>query len=97
MADMRPLFDCESKLARATDQQIAHARAREIAGSRSEMVPDGDDRCRGFVSLGQRGNAPPVIDLRMPFQQLAFFFFDGERFWLCPGLLDETAVALPST
>jgi len=31
------------------------------------------------------------------FSQLAYFFYDGERFWLYPGMLDKAPQALPVT
>ena len=56
------------------------------------VSPDGQYRERCVAALLPRAES---IALARRFDQLALFWFDGERFWLLPGLAEKEARPLP--
>jgi len=56
------------------------------------VSPDGEYRERCVAARLPRAQS---IALARRFEQLALFWFDGERFWLLPGLADKEGRPLP--
>jgi hypothetical protein len=56
------------------------------------MSPDGAHREEGYAVWISRNRAR---DLAARYDQTAFFWFDGQEFWVVPTAVDEPAVQLP--
>jgi hypothetical protein len=56
--------------------------------------PDGE-HCE--ASLAAKVSYDSARQLALDHRQVAFFWFDGERFWIAGGLLETDPVALPRT
>jgi hypothetical protein len=96
-AEEQPTASAAKRQARRNEQRKSEleeeVERRGLAAQRVDGVsPDGDHRERCLAISADRDAA---TELARRFEQLAFFFFDGETFWLCPGVLDEIAVTLP--
>ena len=56
--------------------------------------PDGE-HCE--ASMAVKVSYDSARQLAIDYGQVAFFWFDGERFWIAGGLLETDPVALPRT
>ena len=75
---------------RLFEQQLAerHLQFRIVDG----VSPDGSYRERGCAIVMPR---PDAMALARELDQLAIFWYDGERFWLVPVAIDEEPQPLP--
>jgi hypothetical protein len=83
----------EAENDRRTSRLERELTAREVVFHRVDGVsPDGSYRERCVAALLPREEA---MELARRYEQLALFWFDGNRFWLLPGTAPEEARTLP--
>lgn len=84
------------------DEKENCRRTNELANDLSDllvtMIPadgvsqDGNHRERGYAVAIPR---PQAKTLAMKYGQSAFFWFDGEQFWIMPALIQAEPISLP--
>jgi hypothetical protein len=92
-------FNPVGRRASAADNAARHERLREsltrsaVAHVRVDGVsPEGSHREEGFAVWLERD---ATASLALQFQQSAFFWFDGQSFWVIGALVDAAPLLLP--